>query len=124
MSEFGKPQPCKNNCGGWIYFDRDSKVGHPSFDKWIPLQYDNDNGIKTDEPHRCPNKPYYVSNKDTSHSTNILPMSESEEEVAAALDAKVVAEDMVSKEDRIIDMMNRMMIKLRSSSWIVRRKER
>lgn len=112
MSEFGKPQPCKNNCGGWIYFDIDNKVGHPSFDKWIPLQYDNDNGIKTDEPHRCPNKPYYVSNKDTSHSTNILPMSESEEEVAAALDAKVVAEDTVSKEDRIIDMMNRMMIKL------------
>lgn len=112
MSELGKPQPCKNNCGGWIYFDRDSKTGHPSFNKWIPLQYDNDNGIKTDEPHRCPNKPYYVSNKDTSHSTNILPMSESEEEVAAALDAKVVAEDTVSKEDRIIDMMNRMMIKL------------
>jgi hypothetical protein len=39
-------------------------------------------------------------------------MSESEEEVAAALDAKVVVEDTVSKEDRIIDMMNRMMIKL------------
>jgi uncharacterized protein (DUF1499 family) len=87
-------------------------VDHPSFDKWIPLQYDNDNGIKTDESHRCPNKPYYVSNKDTSHSTNILPMSESEEEVAAALDAKVLTEDTVSKEDRIIDMINRMMIKL------------
>jgi hypothetical protein len=103
MSEFGKPQPCKNNCGGWIYFDRDSKVGHPSFDKWIPLQYDNDNGIKTDEPHRCPNKPYYVSNKDTNHSTNILPMTESEAEVAAVLDTKVATEDMISKEDRIID---------------------
>ena len=87
-------------------------MGHPSFDKWIPLQYDNDNGIKTDEPHRCPNKPYYVSNKDTSRSTNILPMTESEAEVAAVLDAKVVAEDTISKEDRIIDMMNRMMIKL------------
>jgi hypothetical protein len=76
MSEFGKHQPCKNNCGGWIYFDRDSQVGHPSFDKWIPLQYDNDNGIKTNEPHHCPNKPYYVSNKDTNRSTNILPMTE------------------------------------------------
>lgn len=112
MSEFGKPQPCKNNCGGWIYFDRDSEVGHPSSDRWIPLQYDNDNGIKTDEPHRCPNRPYYVGNRDISHNPNILPMSESEEEVAAALDAKVVAEDTVSKEDRIIGMMNRMMIKL------------
>ena len=112
MSEFGKPQPCKNNCGGWIYFDRDSKAGHPSSDRWIPLQYDNDNGIKTDEPHRCPNKPHYVGNKDTSHSTNILPMTESEAAVAAALDAKGVAEDTVSNEDRIIDMMNRMMIKL------------
>ena len=112
MSEFGKPQPCKNNCGGWVYFDRDSKAGHPSSDWWIPLQYDNDNGIKTDEPHRCPNKPHYVGNKDTSHSTNILPMTESEAEVAAALDAKGVAEDTVSNEDRIIYMMNRMMIKL------------
>ena len=55
---------------------------------------------------------YYVGNKDTSHSTNILPMTESEAEVAAALDAKGVAEDTVSNEDRIIDMMNRMMIKL------------
>ena len=73
---------------------------------------DNDNGIKTDEPHRCPNKPHYVGNKDTSHSTNILPMTESEAEVAAPLDAKGVAEDTVSNEDRIIDMMNRMMIKL------------
>jgi hypothetical protein len=69
------------------------------------LQYDNDKGIKTDEPHRCPNKPYYVNNKNTSNSTNKLSMSESEEEVAAALDAKVVAEDTVSKKDRIIDMM-------------------
>jgi hypothetical protein len=123
MSEFGKPQPCKNNCGGWIYFDRDSKVGHPSFDKWIPLQYDNDNGIKTDEPHRCPNKPYYVSNKDTNHSTNILPMTESEAEVAAVLDTKVATEDTISKEDRIIDTMNKMMIKLDRLLGLLERKE-
>ena len=66
--------------------------------KWVirhltsGLQYDNGNGIKTNEPHHGPNKPYYVSNKDTN-STNILPMTESEAEVAAVLDTKAATED-------------------------------
>jgi hypothetical protein len=111
VSEFGKPQPCKNNCGGWIYFDRDSKMGHPSPDKWIPLQYDKDNGIKTDEPHHCPNRPSYGGSNGGSGSTSKLPMTESEAEIAAALDLKATAET-TSKEDRIINMMNSMMVKL------------
>lgn len=98
-------------------------MGHPSFDKWIPLQYDNDNGIKTNEPHRCPNKPYYVSNKDTNRSTNILPMTESEAEVATILDTKAATEDTISKEDRIIDTMNKMMIKLDRLLGLLEKKE-
>jgi hypothetical protein len=54
MSDFGKPHPCRNSCGASIYFDRDSTVGHPSENKWVPLEYVN--GIKTDQPHNCPNQ--------------------------------------------------------------------
>jgi hypothetical protein len=66
---------------------------------------------------------YYVSNKDTNRSTNILLMTESEAEMAAVLDTKVVTEDMVSKEDRIIDMMNKMMIKLDRLLGLLERKK-
>lgn len=55
MAEFGKPQPCRNNCGAWIYFDKNLKDGHPSPDKWIPLEYSEDTGIKTGRVHQCPN---------------------------------------------------------------------
>ncbi|MGC1133761.1 MAG: hypothetical protein WA941_13125 [Nitrososphaeraceae archaeon] len=56
MSKFGEPTPCKKGCGKYIYFDRDSANGHPSADKWIPLEYNNDAGLRTDQPHQCPNK--------------------------------------------------------------------
>jgi hypothetical protein len=59
MAEFGKPQPCRNNCGAWIYFDKNLKDGHPSPDKWIPLEYAKDTGVKTGQVHQCPNKPGY-----------------------------------------------------------------
>jgi hypothetical protein len=85
-------------------------MGHPSPDKWIPLQYDKDNGIKTDEPHHCPNRPSYGGSNGGSGSTSKLPMTESEAEIAAALDLKATAE--TTKEDRIINMMNSMMVKL------------
>jgi hypothetical protein len=55
MTEFGKPQPCRNKCGAWIYFDSDSKPSHPSPDKWIPLEYSVDTGLRTGQVHRCPN---------------------------------------------------------------------
>jgi hypothetical protein len=50
-------------------------------------------------------------------------MTESEAEMAAVLDTKVVTEDMVSKEDRIIDMMNKMMIKLDRLLGLLERKK-
>lgn len=55
MTEFGKPQPCHNKCGAWIYFDSDSKPAHPSPDKWIPLEYSVDTGLRTGRVHKCPN---------------------------------------------------------------------
>jgi hypothetical protein len=55
MTEFGKPQPCRNKCGAWIYFESDSKPSHPSPDKWIPLEYSVDTGLRTGQVHQCPN---------------------------------------------------------------------
>src|SRR6476659_1697653 len=54
MSEFGKPKQCMHGCGQEIYFDAHSTIGHPSSDKWIPLEYNN--GLKTDMAHDCPNR--------------------------------------------------------------------
>jgi hypothetical protein len=55
MTEFGKPQPCRNKCGAWIYFDSNSKPAHTSPDKWIPLEYSKDAGVMTGRVHQCPN---------------------------------------------------------------------
>jgi hypothetical protein len=54
MSEFGKPKQCNNGCGALIYFDRDSPTGHPSPDKWVPLEIKE--GRRTDTVHNCPKK--------------------------------------------------------------------
>jgi hypothetical protein len=54
MSEFGKPRDCNNGCGGMVYFDAHSSTGHPTADKWVPLEYVE--GRKTDTIHICPNK--------------------------------------------------------------------
>jgi hypothetical protein len=51
-----EPQECRNGCGKYIYFDRNSEVCHPSEDKWYPLEYNKKAGIKTNERHKCPNK--------------------------------------------------------------------
>lgn len=54
MSDFGKPRDCNSGCGALIYFDAHSSVGHPTADRWVPLEYKG--GIKTDAVHQCPNK--------------------------------------------------------------------
>ena len=54
MSEFGKPRGCNNHCGAMIYFDAKSSVGHPSSDKWVPLEFKD--GLKTDLAHICSKK--------------------------------------------------------------------
>jgi hypothetical protein len=37
-----------------MYFDKDSPTGHPSPDKWVPLEIKE--GRKTDVAHNCPNR--------------------------------------------------------------------
>ena len=49
---YGNPQPCKKTVKTWIYFDKDSAVGHPNADKWLPLEYNHDSGIKTGLIHQ------------------------------------------------------------------------
>jgi hypothetical protein len=49
-------EPCRRGCGTLIYFDAQSTIGHPSPDKWIPLEYVNNQ--KTGNPHQCPKSSY------------------------------------------------------------------
>jgi hypothetical protein len=45
-------KPCTRGCGAMVYFDKDSPTGHPSPDKWIPLEMKE--GRRTDAAHNCP----------------------------------------------------------------------
>lgn len=54
MSNISTPKQCINQCGSVIYFDAYSKAGHPTTDKWLPLEYKE--GRKTDTIHNCPKK--------------------------------------------------------------------
>jgi hypothetical protein len=54
LSKFGDPKACINGCGAMIYFDPNSPTGHPTADKWVPLEIKE--GRKTDQPHNCPKK--------------------------------------------------------------------
>jgi hypothetical protein len=84
MSDFGKPQPCRNSCGASIYFDRESTVGHPSENKWVPLEYVN--GNRTDNPHNCPNR------KQDTNAT--------------------IAEEPIKVEDEVVQLINVLISKL------------
>jgi hypothetical protein len=54
MSSFNQPRQCNKECGSIIYFDRNSLVGHPKENIWLPLEYRE--GRKTDTLHNCPKK--------------------------------------------------------------------
>jgi hypothetical protein len=47
-------KPCTRGCGVMVYFDKDSPTGHPSPDKWIPLEMKE--GRRTDVAHNCPKR--------------------------------------------------------------------
>jgi hypothetical protein len=51
-----------------VYFDKDSTVGHPSADKWIPLEIKE--GRKTDVAHNCPKRNISSSNGSTLDNNN------------------------------------------------------
>jgi hypothetical protein len=54
MSSFNQPKECNKGCHSMIYFDRNSLVGHPQENVWLPLEYKE--GRKTDTLHNCPKK--------------------------------------------------------------------
>lgn len=68
MSDFGKPKSCMNDCGAIIYFDAHSSIGHPTADKWLPLEYKE--GRKTDTIHDCPKKRQNGTNTLTAAATD------------------------------------------------------
>jgi hypothetical protein len=43
------------------YFDKFSQVGHPSEDKWVPLEFKE--GRRTDQVHNCPKRKAAVDQK-------------------------------------------------------------
>jgi hypothetical protein len=43
-----------SRCGALVYLDKNSPTGHPSPDKWIPLEIKE--GRKTDTAHNCPKR--------------------------------------------------------------------
>jgi hypothetical protein len=50
-SESAAGKQCSRGCGTIVYFDKNSPTGHPSPDKWIPLEIKE--GRKTDVAHNC-----------------------------------------------------------------------
>lgn len=56
---------CTRGCGTLVYFDKNSPTGHPSPDKWIPLEIKE--GRKTDVAHNCPKR---HGGSDTLDNTN------------------------------------------------------
>ena len=120
MSKFGEPQECRNSCGQLIYFDRNSEKGHPTADKWIPLQYDKESGIKTDEPHNCPKSPFYVVKQQQPQQQPQQPQQHQvqipatgipqETQVNLALEIKLLSQkiqQLNEKVDKIVLMLER-----------------
>jgi hypothetical protein len=72
---FREPKACIKGCGATIYFDPNSTVGHPSPDRWVPLEIKE--GRKTDQPHNCPKKNGNGRTLETTTATAALPKEES-----------------------------------------------
>jgi hypothetical protein len=117
MSRFGEAQPCRNNCGGWIYFDRDSKLGHPTNEKWLPLEYVKDTGIKTGQLHQCSKRnggytqgqrpPQQQEQKQQEQgSTTIITQATQYERILAVLNGITIKLDrVVAAQERICDLI-------------------
>jgi hypothetical protein len=96
---YGNPQLCKNQCGAWIYFDKDSAEGHPSADKWLPLEYNHDSGIKTGLIYQCSKKSnaskFKQSLNSTTSSTHKSIENVVEESIQKGITAQKKFEDLV-----------------------------
>ena len=56
----------------------DSKVGHPSQDKWIPLEYAKDTGVRTGRVHQCPKR---SSNGDSNSKSQPQPQQQQKQAI-------------------------------------------
>jgi hypothetical protein len=87
MSSFNQPKSCNKECGAIIYFDRNSLVGHPKENIWLPLEYRN--GLKTDTLHNCPKKngngTLNGNSTPTATAKTISPSSQTEDKALDAL---------------------------------------
>jgi hypothetical protein len=99
---YGNPQPCKNNCGAWIYFDKDSAAGHPSADKWLPLEYNHDTGIKTGLIHQCSNKRSNVPK--FQQSLNLATSSTQETKEADTSNTNALLKIIIAELQRLINL--------------------
>jgi hypothetical protein len=113
MTEFGKPQPCHNKCGAWIYFDSNSQPAHPSPDKWIPLEYSKDAGVMTGRVHQCSNWSEYQranvvdqqQGQPTTTDTARSAITEALSRYDIALSIAQAAPSVSDKQDLIIAML-------------------
>jgi hypothetical protein len=78
-------QLCKNGCGGYIYFDKDSEIGHPEPDKWYPLEYNKEAGIKTNQRHQCPNRKQTNGINGSSSNGSSIAKTETSETIISLL---------------------------------------
>lgn len=121
MSDFGKPQPCRNYCGAYIYFDKDSEIGHPSSDKWIPLVYENNTGLRTNSPHHCPNSPYSKTQQQQQGQGQLKPqpkmsgnMTEqpSSTEYERSVDDGISAFSMMTDLIRLVEQTQKLLVSM------------
>ncbi len=54
ISMSGEAKACTRGCCALVYFDKNSTVGHPSRDKWVPLEMKGN--LRTDMAHNCPKR--------------------------------------------------------------------
>jgi hypothetical protein len=95
MSDFGKVKSCNNDCGTLIYFDAQSTIGHPSPDRWVPLEYiDN---VKTNQPHQC--------SKRSNGSSNSSSFSKQQHQAQEATDVILQVKLLHQKIDTLIEML-------------------
>jgi hypothetical protein len=68
----GEARTCSRGCGALVYFDKNSPTGHPSPDKWIPLEMKGN--LRTGMIHKCPKRNGSSGTLDsTNTNTNSKP---------------------------------------------------
>lgn len=85
-----------------VYFDKDSLIGHPSPDKWIPLEIKE--GRKTDLAHKCPKRNNTNSNGstlDNTAATTIAPPAT----IAQPIPAIIAKPEMLQFAETLVEIL-------------------